>query len=128
LEATQAIQALDTEKDIIENACKKVLGQKTERLSEPEAIYNEILHIFTGRTSLGDLFLAGILITGRIGGFITKPSQEAECLTEIINLLRKEFASGVSRRFAMTMEETPEEGIKQFASMLERAASKMKTE
>ena len=119
LETTNAIQALDTEPDIIAGACKKVLGQDHEVAQEPREIAREIINTYIDKVLPKNLCIAGALIAGRVAGVMTKQGKEIEMAKHLSEIMFGEIIEISHHRLAKLAETDLEVAIKGLIAQLQ---------
>lgn len=123
LETTNAINALDTELDVIHNACEQVIyGPLKQRLSptaDATAIAQDITLAY-GRLieNKGELLIACLIAAGVTAAFTCKPGHEVPLLQGCSEQLRKTFIECRSRRMAELYRQDPEKAVDQLMALL----------
>ena len=126
LETYTAIKALDTEKDIIEGACRKVLGQDKEAPLTEELIAEEIIRTYMNRIPPSKLLVSSALVVGILAGLTTKPGHEGNCLNAIMELIADKFAQSSATRLNSLVKENPAAAAEQLMEMLSSISKTLK--
>jgi hypothetical protein len=93
LETTAAIKALDTEPDIIKNACQVVLSlDKLGELSE-QSLAKHLVFYYVPRIGSTKLMIALTLALGQIAALKVKPGREDELISGLMEQIRHELYS-----------------------------------
>ncbi len=91
LETYTAIKSLDTEPDIITNACKKVLGQDRSEDDDPNTIASEIVLTYYNRLNPDEFVAALSVATGTAAGLAAKRGKEVELLRNITKVIMEQM-------------------------------------
>ena len=124
LETTNAITSLDTEKDIIANACRQILyGEIADALkgAEPAIIAGQILTTF-GYTceDKTDFLLALITATAVTAHILVKPGHESDLVQTITRNFVEKFAELRAQRLHALRLKDPEAAAQELLAMLNK--------
>lgn len=125
LETYTAIKALDTEKDIIEGACRKVLGLDKEAPLTEELIAAEIIRTYMNIPP-SKLLVSSALVVGILAGLTAKPGHEGNCLNAIMELIADKFAQSSATRLNSLVKENPAAAAEQLMEMLSSISKTLK--
>lgn len=102
-ETIAAIKALDTEKDVIQAACAKVLRSESmeQLLGEAKGyrkVAAEIVDRYMGREDVVDVIAGLSVALGSLGGATAKPGRESVVLNSIQEQVTAAFGRGMMQR------------------------------
>ena len=120
-ETVDAINAIDTDKDVLLGACKKVLGIKSTA-TDSETIAKEIIETYSSRLPTADLITTLCTVTGVVAAGAANPNEEMKVLKIALECVTDIFMSVSAKRFANRMREDPDAAFDQLMRLLERVA------
>lgn len=103
-ETLRAIQELDTEQDIIHEACQRFLGGESVA-KEAHLIAKQILTIYQDRAPMDEVMVACCLVVGRLAGASAGPSNLEEVMSGLKTIIVEEMARTLLRRFGRDRDE-----------------------
>lgn len=102
LETIAAIKALDTEPDVIRNACNKVVDPKARDLlplnANAKAITVDICTRYQDLEEKGDLIIALCASLGTAAGLAVKPGKEVTLLSSLLDKVTSSYAHSITSR------------------------------
>lgn len=124
-----AIRALDTEEDIIEQACKRYLRRERE-VEDNEDLARLILNEFMDDYDTADIMAALAIACGYLGATITKPGASQKMLRALQTGVARSYTAVLAFRVERDMKRDPEKAISMMIEMLEeqRAVEKRRSE
>lgn len=93
LETFEAIKALDTERSIIESACKKVLKMDGLKDLSEATLAKHLIITYGFQMDLSKLLVALTLAIGQLAAMNVKPGKEDQLLVGIMEQIRHEMYS-----------------------------------
>jgi hypothetical protein len=120
LEAYNAIKALDTEPDIIANACKKILGQDRKEEDDPNTIAKEIILTYCDRLNPGHFVAALAVATGIAAGVSAEDGKEPDLIVNIQDVIVEQMVKVKVSKLRKLAETDPKAAVEQLLKQLSK--------
>lgn len=126
LETYTAIKSLDTEPDIITNACKKVLGLGRSEDDDPNTIASEIVLTYYNRLNPDEFVAALSVATGTAAGLAAKRGKEVELLRNITKVIMEQMMEVRVKKIKDLAEKDPRAATEEMMQLLGAALESAK--
>lgn len=129
LETIAAIKTLDTEPDVIKNACEQILyGELKQRIS-PTSKANAIAQDMTLAYSRiiedkGELLMAFLMAAGFTASLLCKPGHEVKLIGNCSDQLRQTFVECRSKYMAQLYHQDPDKAAEMLITLLTQSDKK----